>query len=48
MAKVEYHSNSLQGFSSDIAAIQTDPQSNNSFQSDYGNQQYIEKNYDMI
>ncbi|KAJ6675979.1 WRKY TRANSCRIPTION FACTOR WRKY24-LIKE [Salix viminalis] len=39
MVKVEYHSNSLQGFFPEIAAIQTDPQTNNDFQSDYGNQQ---------
>ncbi|KAJ6291307.1 hypothetical protein OIU76_023383 [Salix suchowensis] len=39
MVKMEYDSNSLQGFSPEIAAIQTDPQSNNGFQSDYGNQQ---------
>ncbi|KAJ6761872.1 WRKY TRANSCRIPTION FACTOR WRKY24-LIKE [Salix koriyanagi] len=35
MVKMEYDSNSLQGFSPEIAAIQTDPQSNNGFQSDY-------------
>ena len=39
MVKVEHHSNSLQCFSLEIAAIQTNPQSNNGFQSDYGNQQ---------
>ncbi|KAI5555796.1 hypothetical protein BDE02_19G108400 [Populus trichocarpa] len=39
MVKMEYNSNSMQSFSPEIAAIQTNPQSNNGFQSDYGNQQ---------
>ncbi|CAK7351953.1 unnamed protein product [Dovyalis caffra] len=38
VVKMEYNSNSMQRFSPEIAAIQTNPQSNNGFQSDYGNQ----------
>ncbi|KAJ6758205.1 WRKY TRANSCRIPTION FACTOR WRKY24-LIKE [Salix koriyanagi] len=39
MVKMEYNSNSIKNFSPEIAAIQANPQSNNGFQSDYGNQQ---------
>ncbi|KAF9661861.1 hypothetical protein SADUNF_Sadunf19G0112700 [Salix dunnii] len=39
MVKMEYNSNSMQSFSPEIASIQTNPESNNGFQSDFGNQQ---------
>jgi len=38
MVKMEYNSNSMKSFSPEIAAIQANPQSNNGFQSDHGNQ----------
>ncbi|KAJ6878321.1 WRKY transcription factor WRKY24-like [Populus alba x Populus x berolinensis] len=38
MVKMEYNSNSMKSFSPEIAAIQSNPQNNNGFQSDHGNQ----------